>query len=431
MESIWQNNTDIPKFNSVSSDFDVDVLIIGGGLCGVLCAFMLKEAGLNYALVESDKICNKTTAYTTAKITSQHGFIYHKILKAHGVDFARLYLESNENAISKFEKLSKSFQCDFERKDNYVYSLNDRNKIEKELAALNKIGFNDAKFHENLDLPFKNCGGISFKNQAQFNPLKFISHIAKGLNIYENSHVGEMIDKVAVINGKYKIRAKKIIVTTHFPFINKHGAFFLKMFQHRSYVLALKNAPLVNGMYVDNDKKGLSFRNYDKYLLLGGGSHRTGKDGGGFLELEEFAKKYFPKSTVEYKWATQDCITLDNMPYIGNYSKSTPNLYVATGFNKWGMTSSMVASEILCDLVSEKENKYSKVFSPSRSILHVQLAVNTFESLKGFLTLTKKRCPHLGCGLTWNKYEHSWDCSCHGSRFDENGNVLDNPANKK
>ena len=429
MKSVWQENVELPNFDSVNRDFNVDVLIIGGGICGVLCAYMLDKAGVNYALLETNRICNRTTSFTTAKITSQHGLIYNKIIKKFGANIALQYLQANENAILEYEKLCNDIDCDFRRIDNYVYSLNNMSLLENEHLALKKLGFENFSYCENLELPFNALGAIKFKNQAQFNVLKFISHISKHLNIYENSHVSEMIDTTAVVNNKFKVSGKKVIVTTHFPFINKHGSYFLKMYQHRSYVLALENAPILNGMYVDNDKKGLSFRSYDKYLLLGGGSHRTGKNGGSYLELEEFAKMYFPNAKIKYKWATQDCMTLDDMPYIGNYSKSTPNLYVATGFNKWGMTSSMVASKILCDLVQNKENKYSKAFSPSRSILHGQLAINTFEALLGWLSFTKKRCPHLGCGLKWNKYEHSWDCSCHGSRFDENGNVLDNPAN--
>lgn len=430
IKSIWQEDIYLPKFDAVNDDFETDVLIIGGGISGILCAYWLDKAGVKYALLEGGRICNKTTGNTTAKITSQHGLIYNKISNKYSIDIAKMYLEANENAIFEYEKICKEFDCDFKRTDNYVYSLNDKKLLEKEILALKKIGFDNFEFSENLELPFNTVGAIKFKNQAQFNPLKFISHISQNLNIYENSHVSEMIDTTAIVNDKFKIKANKVIVTTHFPFINKHGLYFLKMYQHRSYVLALENVPLVNGMYVDECKNGLSFREYDGYLLLGGGSHRTGKNGGSYLELEEFAKKYFPDAKIKYKFATQDCMTLDDIPYIGKYSKSTTNLYVATGFNKWGMTGSMVASKILCDLVQGKKNKYTMIFSPSRSMLHGQLAINTFEALCGWLSITKKRCPHLGCGLKWNKYEHSWDCSCHGSRFDENGKVLNNPANE-
>jgi glycine/D-amino acid oxidase-like deaminating enzyme len=265
------------------------------------------------------------------------------------------------------------------------------------------------------------------KNQAHFNPLKFILSIVRDLKIYENTKILELRPDGVVTNSG-QIIAKKIIVATHFPFINKHGGYFIKMYQHRSYVIALKNAPLIKDMYVDEAKKGLSFRSYEGYLLIGGGGHRTGKKGGGWNEIEDIQKKYYKGAIEEYRWATQDCMTLDSIPYIGCYSKNTPDLYVATGFNKWGMTSSMTAAMILSDLVSGKENIYSDVYSPYRSIFHPQLAVNSFESLMGMLTPTVPRCPHLGCALKYNKQEHTWDCPCHGSHFDENGELIDNPA---
>ena len=202
------------------------------------------------------------------------------------------------------------------------------------------------------------------------------------------------------------------------------------MYQHRSYVLALKNAPLYSGMYVDEDKKGMSFREYNGNLLLGGGGHRTGKNGGGWNELLEFSKKYYPNSEEVCRWAAQDCITLDGISYIGQYSRLTPSLYVATGFNKWGMTSSMVSASILNDLIQGRENEYESLFSPSRSILHSQLLCNAFESVTGLLNPVTPRCTHLGCALKYNKHEHSWDCSCHGSRFSEKGEVINNPSNK-
>ena len=200
------------------------------------------------------------------------------------------------------------------------------------------------------------------------------------------------------------------------------------MYQHRSYVLALDGVKNVDGMYVDEDKKGLSFRSCGNLLLLGGGAHRTGKKGGNWRELEAFARTYYPSATAVSKWATQDCMTLDGIAYIGRYSKSTDNLYVATGFNKWGMTSAMVSAMILSDMVCDKDNEYAEIFSPSRSILQPQLVVNAFESIVGLLTPTAPRCPHLGCALKYNATEHTWDCPCHGSRFTQSGRLIDNPA---
>ena len=181
-------------------------------------------------------------------------------------------------------------------------------------------------------------------------------------------------------------------------------------------------------MYVDEAQTGMSFRNYQNLLLIGGGDHRTGKKGGNWQELTAFASRHYPRAREVYRWAAQDCMTLDAVPYIGQYSKNTPNLYVATGFNKWGMTSAMVSAMILTDCILDRQTPYAEVFSPSRSILHPQLAANAFEATVNLLTISKKRCPHLGCALKWNEQERSWDCPCHGSRFTEDGVLLDNPA---
>ncbi len=426
MNLLWENTAQIPKFERLDSNINTDVLIIGGGMAGILCAVALKNAGIDYVLVEAETLCDGITKNTTAKITSQHGLIYDKLIKSKGKDNAKLYLEANQKALYKYREICENIDCDFEQKDSYVYSVSNRKKIESEVTALENLGVK-AHFCDNLPLPLSVAGAIRFKNQAQFNPVKFISGVAKDLNVYEHTRVKELIGTTA-ITGHGRINAKKIIVATHFPFINKHGSYFVKMYQHRSYVLALENAPLYDGMYVDESLYGLSFRNYGNLLLLGGGSHRTGKKGGNWQELREFAKKHYPNAKEKFFWATQDCMTLDGIPYIGRYSANTENLYVATGFNKWGMTSSMVSAMILCDMVQGKSNPYENLFSPSRSILYPQLCINAFESAVNLLTPAKKRCPHLGCALKWNSVEHTWDCPCHGSRFDRKGQLIDNPA---
>ncbi|WP_352400842.1 FAD-dependent oxidoreductase [Anaerotignum sp.] len=426
MKSVWQEKSNLPSFDVLNQDIKTDILIIGGGLAGILCAYMLEQAGVKYILVEADEICNGITKNTTAKITSQHGFIYDKLIRENDVETARLYLEANEEALKEYRKLCKIVNCNFEEKDNYVYSLDDPKKVEREFAALRKIGFS-AQAVDSLPLPFSISGAIKFYGQGQFNPLKFVSSIAKGLSIYEHTVVRELIGTTAVTD-RGKIIADKIIVATHFPFVNKHGSYFLNMYQHRSYVLALENAPNVEGMYVDEAQKGMSFRNYEDLLLIGGGDHRTGKKGGNFKELEDFRSRYYPNAKIRYSWATQDCMTLDGIPYIGKYSAGTTDLYVTTGFNKWGMTSSMVSAKILTDIVLGKKNPYAKVFSPSRTILRPQLACNAIQAMVNLLTPTTPRCPHMGCALKWNSVAHSWDCPCHGSRFTKEGKQIDNPA---
>lgn len=427
MASLWQESASLPSFKRLSGNVKCDVLIIGGGMAGLLLGHMLKERGIDYLIVEAKNIAGGITKNTTAKITAQHGLFFSKLSSEFGGEKASLYLEANTEAIGDFERLSESIDCGFERKDAFVYSLDDRRKIERELLALDKAGFS-AEFQKDLPLPFSVAGAVKFKNQAQFNPLKFLSGISKDLNVFENTRVRELIGETAVTSGGGKIEAKRIVVATHFPFINKHGSYFLKMYQHRSYVLALENAPDLCGMYLDENEKGLSFRNYEDLLLVGGGSHRTGKKGGGYNELSEFVRKSYPQARVKYQFATQDCMTLDKAPYIGHYSKNTPNLFVAAGFNKWGMTSSMVSAKILADMLEGKHNRYEEVFSPSRTILRPQLAVNGAQAVLNLLTPTAPRCPHMGCALKWNPDERSWDCPCHGSRFEENGKQIDNPA---
>ncbi len=425
MESIWNKDSKGKKFPTQQGDMKTDVLIIGGGMCGILCAYMLKNAGADCILAEENQILQGVTGRTTAKITLQHGLIYDEIMREYGNEKAYLYYESQTKALEEYKRLCGE-EDDFAWCSAYVYTLKDRAAIEREAAALQKIGCK-AQVCEKTELPFPVAGAVRIDNQAKFHPLKFARRIAGDLQIYENTKILAIQNNTA-ITEKGSISAKKIIVATHFPFLNKHGAYFLKLYQHRSYVLALKHADAPKGMYVDETEDGLSFRSHGDVLLLGGGSHRTGKKGGGWKELERVSQKYYPRAKEVARWATQDCMTLDGMPYIGQYAKTTPDLYVATGFNKWGMTSSMVAAKLLTDMVCGRKSVYEAVYSPSRTMLHPQLAANIVSSVKGLLTPTAPRCPHMGCALKYNREEHSWDCPCHGSRFDEKGRRMENPA---
>ena len=425
MESIWMG-AELPRFSSLRGNVRTDVLIIGGGMAGVLCARFLREAGVECLLAEADTIGSGITKDTTAKITAQHGLVFDKLLHRFGADRARMYLDANLAAVEEFRRLCHGVDCDFQDQDNFIYSLDDPGKLERELLALELLGYR-AEFAQDLPLPFGTAGAVKFPDQAQFHPLKFLGAVAKDLPIYERTPIREMGDHWASTDHG-RITFQKAIVATHFPFLNKHGSYFLKLYQHRSYVLALKNVPEFSGMYLDERKDGLSFRCYGGRVLLGGGSHRTGKQGGGWNELEHFAETHYPGVETVAAWATQDCMSLDGVPYIGPYSAWTQDLYVATGFNKWGMTSSMVSAMVLTDLITGRENPYAPVFSPSRSILRPQLAVNGFEAVKNLCTFTTKRCPHMGCALKWNPQERTWDCPCHGSRFEEDGKLIDNPA---
>lgn len=425
MKSLWQE-TELPTFPRLEGDAETDVLIIGGGMAGLLTAYFLQRKGVDCLLVEKGRICSGNTQDTTAKLTLQHGLIYHKLLR-HSTEAAEKYLHANRLALEQYARLCRDINCDYTITDNYVYSLSDRRKLEQELEALNTLGC-CAKLCDALPLPLETAGAVKVPDQAQFHPLKFIAGIARDLRIYDNTFVREMVGSTAVTD-RGKITAGRVVCATHFPFINKHGAYFLKLYQHRSYVIALENAQDVDGMYVDEDNSGLSFRSHEGLLLLGGGGSRTGKQNGSWHELRAFAREHYPDAQERYHWAAQDCMSLDGIPYIGQYSRNTPRFYVATGFNKWGMTGSMVSALLLCDMLTGTQNDWGDVFDPSRSILKPQLLVNGFEATVNLLTPTVKRCPHLGCALKWNSAEHTWDCPCHGSRFSEEGTILDNPAN--
>ncbi len=401
--------------------------MIGGGITGILCARALTSAGLDVILVEAGRLCGGVTGNTTAKITIQHGLFAGRLLRRLGAERAGEYVRLQQAALERYRALCGRIDCSFEKTDSYVYSLNDRAALEREIRALEALGV-AAALVETPELPLETVGAALMPGQARFHPLKFLAAIAEGLNIYENTRVLTLAPGLAKTE-RGAVRAERVVVATHFPFLDRHGGFFLKQYQDRSYVLALENAPEVNGMYVDEAAGGLSFRQAGKLLLLGGRGGRTGKKHGGWSALSREARELYPEAKEAARWAAQDCMTLDGLPYIGRYSKRTPGLYVATGFNKWGMTSSMAAALLLRDLILERENPCAALLSPSRSALHPQLAVNGFEAAVNLLSPTVPRCPHLGCALRWNRAERSWDCPCHGSRFSEDGSVLNGPAN--
>ena len=417
----------MPSFPQLAGNRKTDVLIVGGGLAGLLCAYRLQQAGVDCLLLEADRICSAATGRTTAKITSQHGLIYDRIFRRYGPEAARIYYDAAEAALDEYRRICAGLDCGFEQKDSFIYSIHEPEKLERELRALDGIGAN-AHFAAKLPLPFQVVGAVCFPNQAQFHPLRFAAAIAANLNIFERTPA-RAFEGNTVLTDRGKVTAQKVIIATHFPIINKHGFYFAKQYQSRSYVICLEEAPQLDGMYRDEAESGFSFRNYGNSLLLGGGAHRTGKQSRGWADLEAAAARWYPESKLQYRWAAQDCMTLDGIPYIGKYSRSGGELYVATGFNKWGMTSAMAASMILAEQVQGRESPYALPFLPQRSSLHPLLAVNILEAACNLLKPTRPRCPHLGCALRWNQQERSWDCPCHGSRFTEDGRLLDNPAN--
>lgn len=427
--SVWAD-VEMPEFPAARGSIKADVLIVGGGIAGLLTAYELQKSGISCVVAERRRICSGITGKTTAKITFQHGLIYRRILSDYGAEKAKMYLDANRNALKRYAELSRKIDCGFRKTDSFIYSRTNRAALESEMTALAKIGFT-AELCKTDELPFQTVGAIKFKGQAVFEPLKFlrgiVDEMSDNVRIFEHTHIIELSGRTA-LSKRAKITADKIVIATHFPFINTHGSYFLKLYQSRSEVIALKNAPVLNGIYMDENPRGYSFRNLGELLIIGGEAHKTGEPCRR-RELENFAGLAYPGAEVQYLWSAQDCMSLDGLPYIGNYSLLTPNMYVATGFNKWGMTTAMAAAEILRDKILGKPNPYAEVFNPSRSMMKKQLAVNGLSAAKNLFTPTVPRCPHLGCALKWNSTERSWDCPCHGSRFARDGKLLDNPAN--
>lgn len=386
MNSLWliENNSQ-STFTNLDKNITTDVCIIGAGIFGITTGYYLSKLGLKVTIVDKDEISQKTTGHTTAKITSQHGLIYTYLINTYGEQFAKDYLFANQEAIENVENIinTENIKCDFERQSNFVYTTNklDITKIKKEVDCVNSIGF-PANFVTKTGLPFEIEGSIQFKNQAQFNPIKYINGLCDSIitnngQIYTNTtvyNVKKDSTTFSTLTNGGIITSKYVVLASHYPFINFPGMYFLKMYQSSSYVIGVDTKKtLFNGMYITSSLPTYSFRtayyNGKKILLLGGSSHRTGTFvdyNQSYLSLEQYAKQLYPNCEILFRWDTRDCITLDKIPYIGHFSNTIDNLYVGTGFNKWGMTSSNVAANIICDMILQKRNKYSYVFDSTR-----------------------------------------------------------------
>lgn len=485
-ESLWVQKEHLNKEQTdgekavrapLQGEVTTEVAVIGGGLAGVLTAYLLQQQGISTVVLECKEAGRGITKNTTAKVTSQHGLIYHKLMMYKGEELAWEYAAANQKALEKYEEIINQLQidCDFQIMPNYIYTLDNEMRIRQEVDAARRLGL-PAVLTKETTLPFQVKAAVRFDRQAQFHPLKFLDAIAKQLTIYENTRVTEVCSGGLIITDQGKVKAKSIVIATHYPFINVPGYYFFKLHQERQYVTALEGEDILkkaklDGMYLDADPNGFSFRNYQDYLILGSGNHRTGKYKplDAYEKLEQAAKRWYPNANVKYTWSNQDCMTPDSVPYIGRYSANTPNVYVATGFNKWGMSSSMVSAMIISDMIAGRTNKHEKVFNPRRlmfsggrvfmkdaaiitkSLLteylklpHDKLSeiepgkagvilkdgqrVGVYRDKENKYYLVSTKCPHLGCSLEWNQNELTWDCPCHGSRFDYRGNLISNPA---
>lgn len=475
-----------PRFTALEGDLQAGAVIVGAGICGLLCAYFLQRKGVSdIVIIEANEVGSGVTANTTAKITSQHGLIYAKLLRGFGEEAALQYASANQKAIRHYREIVRQehIDCGLTACNAWLYATSPeyRQELEDELQAAQKLGV-DAAFEQKTELPFPVEGALRFPDQAYFHPLQFAFQLCDilvkaGCRIYTRTKATGAEEGI-VYTDKGNIRAEHILICSHYPFIDKHSLLFTKIFQERSYVLVLQGMAPIRDMYLDCAESGYSFRpQKDKkgqdMILFGAFDHKTGheKQNLHYAGLSAAAEQCYPDGKPVYKWSAQDCMTHDGVPYIGRYATAGKNIYLATGFNKWGMTSSMAAADILSDLITKGDHAAQQVFSLDRQDIKLQaksFVVETIDIVGNFLThlttadealqniqkneggiveingkragvyrdhsgkryAVKPVCTHMGCAIAWNKDENSWDCTCHGSRFDYLGNVIGGPALK-
>lgn len=495
-KSLWIENSTQTNYSELSKDEITDVCIIGGGIVSAVTAYLLAQKGVKVTVLEKDKICMGVTANSTAKLTSQHDLFYKYLENEYGYNFAKKYLFSNEEGIDLAKKIiqEENIDCDFEIKDAYVFATDESelNKVKEEVEVVNRLGFN-AEFVENINIPVeKVLGAIKFPNQAQFNSRKYTIElfdraVKLGVRVYENSKVEKFehnLDSYSVYANGFNVLAKKVVLASHYPIKNFPGMYFIKMYQDKSYAIAVdtktESKSVINGMYIQSNNPIISFRSA-KYkgkelLIVAGSGHKTGETIGkiedSFINLENYIKGYYPNAEVLFKWSTEDCITLDKIPYIGEFSNLLPNVYVATGFKKWGMSTSHVAGKLISDLILENKNEYIDIYKATRvnpiknskefgnmlkesvysllinKVKDIDSAISdiavgngaivevngekigVYKRDDGEIFTVKPYCKHLGCLVSWNNLEKTWDCPCHGSRYDYMGNIITEPTVK-
>ncbi|MGL5750595.1 MAG: FAD-dependent oxidoreductase [Paraclostridium sp.] len=489
-ESYWILSSKHNELSSLEEDIDVDILIVGGGIVGVTTAYLLAKKGVKCTLVDADKVGYGSSGRNTGKITSQHSIIYSKINNKYNIEDAKLYYQGNNEALDLMESIIKenNIDCNFERRDSYILAQNENylEELKEEYETCKSIGI-DCEYHDSLPLPVECLGAISFKNQAHFNPKKYIDALLKecihlGVGVYENTPIVdfEKGNECTLTTNKRKvITAKKVVIASHVPWYDGKNFYFAKEKADRSYLVAGKlENDIMPGMFLGVEDRGITFTTYEednnKLLIFGGGDHKVGQcknEEEIYEKLKAYASDKFGVKEFKYQWSAQDYMSYDNMPYIGHINKKEENVYVATGFSKWGMSNGTLSAMIISELILKNSSKYEEVFNPSRKgsylttefykenlnvaikyiegklkygsddfpiekgsaqivVLEDNKRYGAYRHYDGKLYIVDITCTHLGCELTFNSAEKTWDCPCHASRFDYKGNVLEGPAVK-
>lgn len=472
MESIW-SKVKIKGEGSLSGD--KDIVVVGGGIAGVLTAFRLSESGKKVTLIEADKVLSGVTSKTTAHIDCMESFIYSEMAKK-SFEKTKDFYYFQQEAIEEYENFIKKYKidCDFVKVDSYFYTQHMTDELIDEFNTLKDIGA-DVEFIEKPELPVGEAtSAFKLKNQAIFDPIKFLNGLPVNFEIIENTRIVDIDFKKKILFTKTeRIKANKIIVATNFPIINFHGWYFLRMYKSQSYAVAIDKAQDIKGTYLNSDESGLTFRNHIGSVIVGGYDHRSGRPykAENFERLYEKGEHLSKGGTRTHEWSANDCITFDYLPYVGYYSKCSKDIYVITGFSKLGMAKAMASSKLICDMVNDIPNKYKTLCDPLRKgqcncdffknllctvknllimpfippfkcarslklgegkiVFYRGVKSAVYRDEEGQLHALSPYCAHLGCQLKFNPDAKTWDCPCHGSRFDIHGNIITAPTTKE
>ena len=444
-QSLWLNHFTAIATPTLSEDITCDVCVVGGGLSGIYTAYLLAKRGLNVVLVEAQStLAQGATAYSTGKLTAQHGMIYSKLSPEQG----KIYYEANKTAI---EQALLTNPPSFTRATSFLYTAipEGKEKLIQEAEAYKKIAIPLVATNETeLALPIQFALGM--KHEGQVNPAEFTNHFAhlarqEGAQLFSNTRVIQIDtpDQRVVTDAGHQVHYKKLILCTHYPIESIKGLYGVKLQVSRSYLTATKTSELLDGQYISIDEQSRTIRTAlvqdQPYFIYGGRAHLAGTESQTHKFYDTLVDELLHQlelPTPQFLWSAQDVMTADHLPFIGQLTKNDNTIYVATGYNKWGLSTSLVAGEVLCAALTSEAHPAAELYAPSRSAfgrkLYFMITTGSFISeqlVAGYVTrLDAPRCTHLGCKTRWNEADETWDCPCHGSRFNNKGEVIEGPA---
>ncbi len=440
---IWDTNSKT-KFNDKLNNKDVDILVIGGGITGITSAYFLSRLNKKILLIDKDNICCDTTYKSTAKISFIQKDIYQKLEKTYNLETSKLYFESQKDAIDILVNIinKEKIDCDLEKVDSYLFTNNKSNikKLDKEKKLLEEFGV-ECFEEKNLPIPYNIEKCFYVRDNYTFNPKKFVENLAKKISnkidIVINTtayNIEKKNNLFSITTNKGIITSKKVVVATHYPFFIFPNIIPIRNYISREYINAARYNIDKNFTAINIDKDTESIRFYNNYIIYVSNNHRLTNNTNyqeNYLKSRDKFKKLFNKE-IEYSWMNQDLITNDYLPIIGFSRESDDSLILSTGYNAWGMTNSVIAAKIIFDLINGNTNKYYNLFKPNRinQVGVINSLIDGISYSKAYIqtVFSKYRCPHMKCGLIYNKEETTWDCPCHGSRFNIDGKLITGPS---